>query len=120
MGTGTLAIIDDGGTAFAAFTGNFAAANGKLAFDDVANLGGATGFNLSSNGTLQVDTGVTALSQNLSVTSGTDIVDNNTGGTLAHNSTLAKTGSVLVLTGGNFQINGAIVGKSGSFNSDMV
>ena len=120
VGTGTLTITDDGATAFAGFTGNFAAANGKLAFDDVANLGGATGFNLSSNGTLQVDTGVTALSQNLSVTSGTGIVDNNTGGTLALNGTLAKTGSVLVLTGGNFEINGAIVGNSGSFNSDMV
>jgi outer membrane autotransporter protein len=120
VGTGILTITNNGATAFAAFTGNFAATNGTLAFANVANLGRATGFNLASNGTLLVNTGVAALSQNISVTSGTGIVDNNTGSTLALNGTLAKTGSVLVLTGGNFQINGAIVGNSGSFNSDMV
>jgi len=119
IGTGTLTIGTNG--IDNSFTGSFGVANGTLAITTNSALGGSTNFYLASGGTLQATTGVTNIT-NVNVTNGTGIIDNASGGTLALNGTLTKSGTVLVLAGGNFDVNGQVTGggASGSFNSDLV
>jgi T5SS/PEP-CTERM-associated repeat protein/autotransporter-associated beta strand protein len=119
VGTGTLTVGSNGITG--SFTGSFAAANGTLAITTNSALGSSTNFYLSSNGTLQATAGVTNIT-NVNVTSGTGIIENASGGMLALEGTLRKSGSVLVLAGGRFDVNARITGSGapGSFNSDLV
>jgi fibronectin-binding autotransporter adhesin len=119
IGTGTLTV---GSGITSSFTGSFAAANGTLAIASNSALGSSTNFYLASSGTLLAATGVTNITQSVNVTNGTGVIDNASGATLALNGTLTKSGSVLVLAGGNFDVNGQVTGSGapGSFNSDLV
>jgi T5SS/PEP-CTERM-associated repeat protein len=119
VGTGTLTIGTNGiGTSF---TGSFAVANGTLAITTNSALGNSTNFYLANNGTLQATTGVTNIT-NANVTNGTGIIDNASGSTLTLNGTLKKSGTTLILTGGNFSVQGQITGSGtpGSFDSDLI
>ena len=119
VGTGTLTIGTNGiGTSF---TGSFAVANGTLAIATNSALGNSTNFYLANNGTLQATTGVTNIT-NANVTNGTGIIDNASGSTLTLNGTLKKSGTTLILTGGNFSVQGQITGSGtpGSFDSDLI
>jgi T5SS/PEP-CTERM-associated repeat protein len=120
VGTGTLTIGTNG--IDNAFTGSFSAANGTLALGSNSALGASTNFYLASSGTLQATTGVTNITQSVNVTNGTGIIENASGITLALNGTLTKSGTVLVLAGGSFEVNGQVTGSGapGSFDSDLV
>jgi len=119
IGTGTLTIGTNG--IDNSFTGSFGVANGTLAITTNSALGGSTNFYLASGGTLQATTGVTNIT-NVNVTNGTGIIDNASSNTLTLNGTLTKSGTVLVLAGGDFQVNAQVTGSGGlgSFNSDLV
>jgi len=120
VGTGTLTVGSVG--VDSQFTGSFAAANGTIAITTNSALGSATNYYLSSNGTLQATTGVTTITNTIQVTNGSGIVENSNGGILALNGKLTKSGTVLVLAGGAFDVNGQVTGSGapGSFDSDLV
>ncbi|MFZ0435497.1 MAG: autotransporter-associated beta strand repeat-containing protein, partial [Chthoniobacterales bacterium] len=119
-GTGTMTLD---ASALNNFTGSFAVStNGTLAVTNTNSFGGGTNLYLANNGTLMAAAGVTNITQNINVTNGTGVIDNASGQTLALNGTLTKSGTVLVLAGGSFDVNAQITGSgaSGSFNSDLV
>ena len=120
VGTGTLTVGSVG--VDYQFYGSFASANGTLAITTNSALGSATNYYLADNGTLQATTDVTQITQSINVTNGTGVVENSSGSTLALDGTLTKSGSVLVLAGGDFTVNGQVTGSGapGSFNSDLV
>jgi autotransporter-associated beta strand protein len=120
VGTGTMTLD---AAALNNFTGSFAVTtNGTLAITNTNSFGGGTNVYLANNGTLQARSGVTNITQSMNVTNGTGVIDNDSGATLALNGTLSKSGTVLVLAGGNFAVNGQITGSGAadSFNSDLV
>jgi T5SS/PEP-CTERM-associated repeat protein len=120
VGTGTLTVGSVGvGTNF---TGSFAAANGTLQITTNSALGSSTNYYLAENGALQFTPGITTVTNSIQVTNGTGIVENASGSTLALNGTLTKSGTVLVLAGGDFEVNGQVTGSGApdSFNSDLV
>jgi autotransporter-associated beta strand protein len=120
VGTGTLTLGSSGvGTNF---TGSFAAANGTLQITTNSALGSSTNYYLADNGALQFTAGVITVTNAIQVTNGTGIVENSNNATLALNGTLTKSGTVLVLAGGSFEVNGQVTGSGApdSFNSDLV
>jgi hypothetical protein len=120
VGTGTLTLGSSGvGTNF---TGSFAAANGTLQITTNSALGSSTNYYLADNGALQFTAGVITVTNAIQVTNGTGIVENSNNSTLALNGTLTKSGTVLVLAGGSFEVNGQVTGSGApdSFNSDLV
>ena len=119
LGTGTLVL----GGGLGGFTGVLSVANGTLSLTNTNSLGGTTELLMSSGGTLNVSqTGTNTLALGITVTGGTGTILNSGGGTLVLNTNLVKSGSILVLAGGDFEVNGVIsgTGAPGSFNSDLV
>jgi fibronectin-binding autotransporter adhesin len=119
LGSGTLLLGGDLST----FTGTVSVAVGTIMISNLTDLGGTTNLFLASGGTFDVAQGGTnTISLDLSVTNGTGTIVNSGGGTLVLDGNLSKSGSVLVLAGGEFVVNGVITGSGapGSFNSDIV
>ena len=108
------------------FTGSFAVnTNGTLSVTNTNSLGGATNIYVTAGGTVQFRASATNLLLPIEVTGASNaigVIQNAGTGTLALNGTLTKSGSVLVLAGGNFAVNGQVTGSGapGSFNSDLV
>jgi len=103
------------------YTGGTTITGGTLDYGSNSNLGSG-GISVATGGALQyAGTSSGTLSQNITVTSGTGILNNSSGHLLTLSGTLTKANSVLTFSGGSFDVRGQITGGTTSnFNSDLV
>ncbi len=119
VGTGVLTVGSVGLNSD--FTGSFSVSNGTLAIATNSAFGNSTNFYLAGNGTLLATDGVNTITHDITVTNGMGIIDNDSGGILSLAGTLTKSGTVLVLAGGIFDVAGQVTGGTpGTFNSDLI
>jgi autotransporter-associated beta strand protein len=100
------------------YTGLTNISAGSIDFGSINALQNSSGVNIAAGGSLRYTGGATSFDRNISVTSGTGAVANTGGGVLTLAGTLTKNGTVLRLTGGQFNVTGQIVGASA--NSDLL
>lgn len=116
-----LALTVSGGTQILSGNNTYAGATkvtgGTLRLASASALGGTSSISLATGGALQFGSGgPSSLAKDITVTSGTGIVSNDSGGLVTLSGTLHKSGTTLKLTGGQFHV-GVIDGAAA--NSDM-
>ena len=102
------------------YSGATSITTGTISVASTSNIGSGA-INLATGGKLLYTGSTTGtLGQNISVTSGTGILSNTGASTLTIAGTVTKANSVLVFSGGNFDVTGKITGgTSADFNSDL-
>lgn len=113
IGSGVLSL-----TGSNTFTGLATVSAGTLEFNTINALRNASGVNIADAAGLRYSGSAATFDRNISVTSGTGTVANTGGGLLTLAGTLTKNGTVLRLTGGQFNVTGQIVGANA--NSDLL
>ncbi|MEI7864121.1 MAG: autotransporter-associated beta strand repeat-containing protein, partial [Chthoniobacterales bacterium] len=112
-GSGTLTLSGSN-----SYTGITTISEGEVSISTNAALASTTKVSLNSGTVLKYTGGSAILDRNIEVTNGTGTIRNTGGGTLALSGTLSKSGTVLTLSGGAFNITGTISGASA--NSDLI
>lgn len=113
VGTGTQTLSGSN-----TFTGATTISGGVLAIANASGLQATSGVSIADGAGLTYTGGAGSFGRNISVTSGTGTVRNSGGGLLTLSGTLSKNGTVLRLTGGQFNVTGTIVGANA--NSDLL
>ena len=102
------------------YSGGTTVSGGSIAFTKAGAFGSGDVSLADTTSMNYAGTGAATLSNNVSVTSGMGLIQNTSGSLLTLSGNLTKTGTILELAGGSFNVTGSILGNSGSYNSDLI